>query len=221
MTGVGRLELEIELEGIILSKVRRETPVLETIVEDGATIGANATIVCGHRLGARSFVAAGSVVTRDVPPHALVAGVPARRIGWVSHTGERLDIDAFLADLVSLGYRMEPLVQEAGEASRRGGIIDVLAPTAESPLRIELFGREIESLRLFDPATQRSAQNVEVAEFGPARELLANDVSALESLDFGPCSREVREQFEEEITLLKDGLSFKNEGFYIPFLTPS
>jgi UDP-2-acetamido-3-amino-2,3-dideoxy-glucuronate N-acetyltransferase len=71
--------------------IERKSEFLETIVEDGATIGANATIVCGHRLGARSFVAAGSVVTRDVPPHALVAGVPARRIGWVSHTGERLD----------------------------------------------------------------------------------------------------------------------------------
>jgi acetyltransferase-like isoleucine patch superfamily enzyme len=69
--------------------IERKSEFLETIVEDGATIGANATIVCGHRLGARSFVAAGSVVTRDVPPHALVAGVP--RIGWVSHTGERLD----------------------------------------------------------------------------------------------------------------------------------
>jgi UDP-2-acetamido-3-amino-2,3-dideoxy-glucuronate N-acetyltransferase len=71
--------------------IERKSEFLETIVEDGATIGANATIVCGHRLGAYSFVAAGSVVTRDVPPHALVAGVPARRIGWVGHAGERLD----------------------------------------------------------------------------------------------------------------------------------
>lgn len=63
----------------------------ETIVEDGASICANATIVCGHSLGKRSMVAAGAVVTRDVPDHALVAGVPARRIGWVCDCGTKLD----------------------------------------------------------------------------------------------------------------------------------
>ena len=50
-------------------------------------------MVCGHRIGPWAFVAAGAVVTSDVPAHALVAGVPARRIGWVGHAGERLDDD--------------------------------------------------------------------------------------------------------------------------------
>jgi UDP-2-acetamido-3-amino-2,3-dideoxy-glucuronate N-acetyltransferase len=63
-----------------------------TLVERGATIGANATIVCGVTLGAWCFVAAGAVVNRDVAPFALVAGVPARQIGWVSRHGERLDL---------------------------------------------------------------------------------------------------------------------------------
>jgi predicted dehydrogenase/acetyltransferase-like isoleucine patch superfamily enzyme len=64
-----------------------------TVVGRGATIGANATIVCGHSLGAYSFVAAGAVVTHDVPAHALVAGNPARKIGWMSHAGHRLNED--------------------------------------------------------------------------------------------------------------------------------
>ncbi len=64
-----------------------------TRVQRGATIGANATIVCGNTLGRYCMVAAGAVVTRDVPAYALVAGVPAKRIGWVSRVGERLTDD--------------------------------------------------------------------------------------------------------------------------------
>lgn len=73
--------------------VNRKSEFRSTPVGRGASIGANATIVCGHALGAYSLVAAGAVVTRDVPDFALVAGVPARRIGWVSRAGERLGDD--------------------------------------------------------------------------------------------------------------------------------
>lgn len=75
------------------AEINRKNEFLSTRVGRGATIGANATIVCGYRLGHYCFVAAGAVVTRDVPPHALVAGNPARQIGWVSHAGERLRSD--------------------------------------------------------------------------------------------------------------------------------
>ena len=64
-----------------------------TIVEDGASIGANATIRCGITLGKWCMVAAGSVVTKDVPPHALMVGVPARIKGWLTESGEILEID--------------------------------------------------------------------------------------------------------------------------------
>ncbi|WP_316862993.1 acyltransferase [uncultured Cohaesibacter sp.] len=73
--------------------VERKSEFSETLVKRGATIGANATIVCGNQLGAYCMVAAGAVVTKDVPDYALVAGVPARRIGWVSRSGERLGED--------------------------------------------------------------------------------------------------------------------------------
>lgn len=75
------------------AEVERKSEFLPTLVERGATIGANATIICGTRIGAYAMIAAGAVVTRDVPPFALVSGVPARRIGWVSHAGERLGPD--------------------------------------------------------------------------------------------------------------------------------
>jgi UDP-2-acetamido-3-amino-2,3-dideoxy-glucuronate N-acetyltransferase len=70
--------------------VSRKHALIPTRVGRGATIGANATIVCGVTLGEYAFVGAGAVVTRDVPPHALVAGVPARRVGWACRCGERL-----------------------------------------------------------------------------------------------------------------------------------
>ena len=73
--------------------VERKEEFAETIVGRGATIGANATIVCGNRLGAYCMIAAGTVVTKDVPAYALMAGVPARRIGWVGRAGDRLGAD--------------------------------------------------------------------------------------------------------------------------------
>ena len=63
----------------------------KTVVKHDATIGANATIVCGHTIGEYATIAAGAVVTKDVPPHALMAGVPAKQIGWVCECGQVLD----------------------------------------------------------------------------------------------------------------------------------
>lgn len=75
------------------SHVPRKSEFRRTVVRRGATLGANSTIVCGHTLGEYSMVGAGAVVTRDVPPYALVAGVPARRIGWVCWCGVKLSAE--------------------------------------------------------------------------------------------------------------------------------
>lgn len=75
------------------SEIVRKDSYLETIVEKGATIGANSTIVCGNIIGRYAFVGAGAVVTKDVKPYALVVGNPARQTGWMSEFGHRLDFD--------------------------------------------------------------------------------------------------------------------------------
>jgi UDP-2-acetamido-3-amino-2,3-dideoxy-glucuronate N-acetyltransferase len=75
------------------AEIERKDEFRDTLVKRGATIGANATIVCGNTIGAYALVGAGAVVTRDVPDHALMLGVPAKRVGWVSHAGERLGPD--------------------------------------------------------------------------------------------------------------------------------
>ena len=74
------------------SAVSRRSEYRDTLVRRGATLGANSTIVCGVTVGEYAFVGAGSVVNRDVPDFALVVGVPARQIGWMSRFGERLDL---------------------------------------------------------------------------------------------------------------------------------
>lgn len=76
------------------SAVVRRDKYERTLVKQGATIGANATIICGHSIGRYAFVGAGAVVTRDVPDYALVVGNPGRQMGWMSEFGHRLSFDA-------------------------------------------------------------------------------------------------------------------------------
>lgn len=75
------------------SEIMRKNEYRKTIVRRGASIGANATIICGHDLGKYCFIAAGAVVTKEVPAYALMAGTPAKRIGWMSKAGGRLGDD--------------------------------------------------------------------------------------------------------------------------------
>lgn len=75
------------------SAVNRRDSYLKTIVKKGASIGANATIVCGNDIGEYAFVGAGSVVTKEVPAYALLVGNPARQIGWMSEYGHRLEFN--------------------------------------------------------------------------------------------------------------------------------
>ena len=76
------------------SAVIRKDQYIRTLVQQGVTIGANATIICGNTLGAFCFIGAGAVVTRDVPPYALVVGNPGKQVGWMSEYGHRLKFDS-------------------------------------------------------------------------------------------------------------------------------
>lgn len=93
------------------SGVERKSEFLTTEIGEGATIGANATIVCGNRIGRYAFIAAGAVVTKDVPAFALMTGVPARQTGWISRDGHRLT-DALVC----------PETGEQYEATSEGGL---------------------------------------------------------------------------------------------------
>ena len=87
------------------SEIVRKDEYRKTIVRRGASIGANATIVCGHDLGEYCFIAAGAVITKEVPAYALMAGTPARRIGWMSKAGGRLS-EALICPIKGTAYRL-------------------------------------------------------------------------------------------------------------------
>jgi UDP-2-acetamido-3-amino-2,3-dideoxy-glucuronate N-acetyltransferase len=85
--------------------VSRREEFQQTLVRRGASIGANATVVCGVTLGEFAFIGAGAVVTSDVPPYALMVGVPARRVGWMCQCGERLHLDDGVGTCARCGSR--------------------------------------------------------------------------------------------------------------------
>ncbi len=125
------------------SQVNRHSLYEKTLIRRGATVGANATIVCGVTLGRYCFVAAGSVVTKDVPDYALVMGNPARQKGWMSRHGQLLKSRASAAggepsDILvcpESGYRYR---LETGPGFPTGGVLRCLDLDEEAPLPAEL-----------------------------------------------------------------------------------
>jgi len=89
------------------SHVSRKSEYRQTLVRRGATIGANATVICGATLGEYSFIGAGAVVRGEVPAYALMVGVPARRVGWMCQCGTRLEVADRHATCTACGARYE------------------------------------------------------------------------------------------------------------------
>jgi len=123
----------------------------------------------------------------------------------------------------TLGYTVESTVEIPGTMSKRGGIIDIFPPTSEMPARLEFFGNTIESIRLYDPANQRSVKRIPSISIGPATELLTpfaeNNVKPeeiLKSLDFSNCSEETRQTFVKELGELYRGQKNVSKEFYAP-----
>ncbi len=99
------------------SAVVRKDQYVKTLVKKGATIGANATIVCGIEIGEFAFIGAGAVVIRDVPPFALVVGNPAKHIGWMSEYGHKLEFD--VNNIAVCPESKEEYILESGKVSKR------------------------------------------------------------------------------------------------------
>ena len=123
----------------------------------------------------------------------------------VWRVGDRVRLDDVLSQWVALGYRHEPVVDSPGAFSHRGGILDIFPPDCELPLRIELFDDEIDTIRRFDPLTQRSVGAADDVRPIPAREQLPELAGAdtlakrAAAMDFSRCGPAVRERMEEEL----------------------
>jgi len=140
---------------------------------------------------------------RVLPPDVL------DRLSEMVGVGQELDRDAFLRRLAQMGYQSSPLVEDLGTFSSRGGIVDVFCPLYSRPIRIELFGDTVESLRLFDPATQRTVELLKEATLIPAREVLFTDdtKSAAEA-----AARAAAERIDIPTTRLRETLDRIREG---------
>jgi transcription-repair coupling factor (superfamily II helicase) len=169
----------------------------------------------------------------DAPPKIIVASSQALAQGTIApvafagatetlRSGDRLPMERFVSSIQERGYTFEPLVESPGEASRRGGIIDIFPPAAERPVRIELLGDTIDSLRSFDPVTQRSLGGLREVQIGPAQEVLSPNGRLAEltsALDLTGLPSDIAAQFQDEFERLGEGDLEAGGGFWLPFLT--
>ena len=138
-------------------------------------------------------------------------------------TDQRLDPDETLERWLQMGYRFESSVVGPGCFSRRGGIIDVFPVGSLLPARIELWGNEIDTIRLFDPSTQRSTDAIDRIDIVPARETLPSLTghdhldSQLGRIDVSNCTEATTERLREEFNLLLDGYEVEDLDFYACF----
>src|SRR5215218_9769877 len=164
--------------------------------------------------------------TSDRMPALIVTGVRAllQRLGPCATTtepvrvapGDVIDVDGLLTTLIGFGYRREELVEHRGEVARRGAIIDVFPSTAEAPIRIDLWGDEVDRLTEFTVNDQRSTNDLAEVLIFPARELLPSDDVRARAADLIAAEPWGREQWER----LSEGTLFDGMESWLPWLTP-
>ena len=136
--------------------------------------------------------------------------------------GDRLDVDELLRWATELGYEATPLVQEPGEIARRGGIVDLFPPGADEPVRLDFFGDEIESIRAFDPGSQRSTGRLPSVRLLPPAELplwqLRAAAPLLAGLERGGLRDEVAGEWDQMLERMGEGATPASVDLFAPYL---
>lgn len=169
-------QAKLELCGVPHDSICQLPSGISSLFEDAAP----EHVALSDRLGAlKSLVLEDSVIVLTTPQAVLERTLPSDILhdAFVDvRAGETIDPERLIAQLVNLGYEPQEPVRLPGQYSRRGGIIDVFATGHDLPYRIELFGDEVESVRMFDPNNQRSVGQVEGLSLAPSRETLYTDL---------------------------------------------
>ena len=233
-----RIAEDLPIYGIPEDQVLFYPPSDSLIYEDGppdyGVIGERLATLQALALAEKPVVVVAPInaaLRRTMPPNTLVRSYASVKVG------EEMDMDKFAALLVSMGYEATDVVDRHGEFSRRGGLIDVFPSNDDAPLRIELFGDEIESLRHFDSATQRSTDKVQSALILPSREILLDEENCkravakirkefeaqLKSLDDGgdkESARRLSDKLEDDLQQIESMVYFDEIEYYLPYLLP-
>ncbi len=173
------------------------------------------TLVGGKR--APIVICSARALTQPIiPPKELATSL------FSLEPGQEIDLTLMLEQLYNLGYEPVTEVEEPGQFSHRGGIIDLFPPSFPRPVRVEFFGDEIESLRTFDQETQRSLNPINECTIGPAREAIPvrgpEAVKELEQLDSSMLHKDAEEHWKQDLEELRQKRSFPDIAFYIPYL---
>ena len=162
----------------------------------------------------------GSALLYTLPPELMAGVFPATGALSLWKKGDRIRIETVLGQWLDLGYHNEPVVEAPGSFSHRGGILDVFPTGSEWPLRIELWDDEIDTIRYFDPVSQRSIRPADEIRLAPAREQLPGLAhqqtmeSSIEALDYAKCGNEVRDRMAEELSVLSSAPNPETLSFY-------
>ncbi len=160
-----------------------------------------------------------ALLQKTLPPRELRLALRPLRVGSF------LRLESAAQRWVQMGYEPTEVVEEPGTFARRGGIVDIWPPNLPHPVRVELFGDDVESLRIFDPATQRTIRPVEEVALGPGSEALGKyGPQALERLGDPLASHRlllaIQEEMRRELERLAQGHSFRGVEWYLPYFYP-
>jgi transcription-repair coupling factor (superfamily II helicase) len=206
----------------------------ERVAPDPTITGERLTVLANLLVAADQYRAP-SLSTTQVPPVPVIVTsvfalmqptmAPAdmrHALRWL-RLGDRVNLHELLEHFVNLGYEQAALVEEPGRFSRRGGIIDFFPPTSNLPVRVELFGDEVDSIRLFNPLTQRSEGQAESLVITPATEIplwrRAQAISLLRQLDTSSLREEVLEEWRTMLDKAESGERFEGMELFAPYYT--
>jgi transcription-repair coupling factor (superfamily II helicase) len=162
------------------------------------------------------ITSAAALFPRVTPPEDFAAQV------FTLEQGQKIKPEALLEEWVRMGFEPAPMVEDAGTFTRRGGVLDVFPPAHSRPVRIEFWGDDIESIRLFDPETQLSEAEVKTITFTPVREVSGGigqrALNLLDSLDFDGSREEEAGRWRQALEAIAAGQKAEDSDFYSRFL---